>query len=402
MLLSTVVIMFLVTGKACAGPGGYAFDGQISREVLENYLARSITMLDLLTGVGNPEDNIRMLKDIGAKFAGRTLYVWGGESQLAGRLAKARELAPRIRAALPDLVLQAAIFEIVTKDVGKVPVPEWVFAEFSLPVESRNFRYEAMLFPDGRLIDHWQPGASVPDVTRPETKLWFFYLAAEYINAGCEAIHWGQVALIGAADPKHEHWWEVLSRARQYAKTHARRHMVLCDAHTPDGGPLYDGDKLLFDAHAFPLRIEDDVAQPQHGVLRVGYVDSIYGRSKGGKTVSGWTCEHLPYLVELDNWGSSGKEGQHAGDYWTWGYDEISWFAHQPEAYRNEWLRYARDWLRAHDPNGFLEMPGSRCLSYPVESKDGQKLSWYFANRPSDAVPSGFNQENAIKALWQD
>ena len=39
-------------------------------------------MLDLLTGHGDPEDNIRMLKNIGAKFAGRTIYLWGHESQL--------------------------------------------------------------------------------------------------------------------------------------------------------------------------------------------------------------------------------------------------------------------------------------------------------------------------------
>ncbi len=55
----------------------YEFDGTINRAVLENYLSRSITMLDLLTGHGNPEDNIRMLKNIGAKFAGRTIYLWG-------------------------------------------------------------------------------------------------------------------------------------------------------------------------------------------------------------------------------------------------------------------------------------------------------------------------------------
>jgi len=397
----TALLVSLVA-STLAAPADYAFDGTISREVLEHYLARSITMMDLLTGVGNPDDNIRMLKDIGAKFAGRTIYQWGGESQLAGRLATARTLVPKIREAIPDLILQAAVFEIVTADIEKVAVPDWVFVEFGLPVESRTFRYEAMLFPNGRFRDQWGKDASVPDITQLETRLWFFYAAAEYVNVGCEAIHFGQVELIGAADLTRENWWDVLSRVRKYAKTHARRHMVLCDAHTPDGGPLYQGDKLLFDSHAFPLRIEDDDAHPQNGLLRVGYIDSIYGRSKGGITPSGWKCEHLPYLVELDNWGASGKEGQHAGGGWIWGYDEISWYALQTEAYRNQWLKYAVGWIREHDPNGFLEMPGSRCLSIPVEGKSGQKLQWYFANRPSDATPTGFNQEDAIKALWAE
>lgn len=395
-------LALLTAHNARAESRDYSFDGTISREVLENYLARSITMMDLLTGSGDPDDNIRMLKNIGAKFAGRTIFRWGAESQLPQALEKARAIVPRVRAEIPDLLLQAAIFEIVTTDVNKVPVPPWVFDEFGLPAESRNFRYDAMLFPNGKYLNLWGVGGSVPDITRVETKLWFYYLAAEYMNAGCEAIHWGQVALIGAADPMHVHWWEVLSRARNYAKTHTRRHFLLCDAHTPDGGPLYDGDKLLFDAHAFPLRIEDDPGHPQHGLLRVGYTDSLYGRSKGGKTVSGWSCEHLPYLVELDNWGASGKEGQAIGAPWTWGYDEISWFAHQPENYRNDWLRYARDWLRTHDPNAFLEMPGARCLAAPVETSGGQKLSWYSANRPGPNVPTGFNQEDAIKALWAE
>ena len=54
----------------------YEFDGTITRTTLENYLSRSITMLDLLTGQGNLNDNIRMLKNVGAKFAGRSIYYY--------------------------------------------------------------------------------------------------------------------------------------------------------------------------------------------------------------------------------------------------------------------------------------------------------------------------------------
>ena len=57
----------------------YKFDGRVSRPVLENYLSRSITMLDLLTGKGDVDANIRMLRNTGAKVAGRTIYSWGGE-----------------------------------------------------------------------------------------------------------------------------------------------------------------------------------------------------------------------------------------------------------------------------------------------------------------------------------
>jgi hypothetical protein len=402
ILLAVGIGVALVCGspRASAGPPDYTFDGTIARPVLDHYLSRAITMLDLLTGAGNVEDNLRMLEHIGAKFAGRTLYRWGGESRLETILPAARTIAAKIHTLDSEMILQAGIFEIVTTDVNKVSVPEWVFTEFGLPPEKRTFRYEAMLSPVGLMVDHWSKNASVPDITRLETRLWFYYLAANYIDLGCEAIHFGQVALIGATDWKWKCWWDLLTRVRRYAHVHARRHLVLCDAHTPDGGPGFDGDKLLFDFHAFPLRIDEVPDRPPEGVLRMGYLDSIFGRSSGGLAPSGWRCEHLPYLVELDNWGASGKEGQKISGCWIWGYDEICWFARQSETYRNDWLRYAWKWIREHDPNGFLEMPGSRCLAVPVERPGGEKISWYFANRRSDTVPNGFNQEDTIRAIW--
>lgn len=45
--------------------------------------------------------------------------------------------------------------------------------------------------------------------------------------------------------------------------------------------------------------------KPQEAILKVGFSDGIYGHSKGGVTPSGWQYEHLPYLVEIDNWGVS-------------------------------------------------------------------------------------------------
>ena len=43
----------------------YRFDGTISREVLENYLSRSISMEGLLNGRGDLSDNIRMPRAYG-------------------------------------------------------------------------------------------------------------------------------------------------------------------------------------------------------------------------------------------------------------------------------------------------------------------------------------------------
>ena len=372
----------------------YHFDGSISREVLENYLSRSITMEGMLNGRGDLDDNVRMLKATGAKFIGRALCLWGGEAELLRNLERARQQIPKAHAADPDMVLQACVFEIVTTQVEQVPVPDWVFAAFKLPPERRNFRYVDMIYPEGQRRN-WGRNGSVPDVSRPETKLWFYFLAVSFIDVGCEAIHFGQVEIMNRNDRDGAHWSQVLDLVRAHAAKHARRHMVICDGHVPTGGLVRDG-KLLLDFHSFPLRIMEVPDRPQEAVLKVGFSDGIYGRSKGGVTPSGWSCEHLPYLVEIDNWGVSRRPGQAGvGGIWVWGYDEITWFAHQSRDYRAKWLRYAWDWVRQTDPSGYLQMPGSRTVRSPLDD-----LRWYHANNPSPAVPRGLGDEDAIREVW--
>lgn len=378
------------------GKRNYHFDGKISRGVLENYLSRAITTSAMLHGIGNVDDNIRMLTNTGAKLVGRAIYRWGGEAALEELLAIAKPIAMKLHEADSYIILQAAVFEIVTEQVNQIPIPSSIFGEFNIEPKKRNFRYESMLYPDGHRVNQWSRGGSVPDMSQLETRMWFTYLSARYIDIGVEAIHFGQVEIMDDRDPEHLHWRDMMNRIRQYAKKHARRHMVICDAHIPSGGIVHD-DKLMFDFHSFPLRIDEVLDSPQHGVLKMGYLDSIFGRSKGGITPSGWKCKSLPFIVELDNFGRSGREGQNIGRHWIWGYDEICWFAHQSEEYRNQWLCYAWNWVRKHDPNGHLQMPGSRVLAAPVG-----KISWYWANTASKTVPNGFNQEETIKAIWKE
>jgi hypothetical protein len=97
-------------------------------------------------------------------------------------------------------------------------------------------------------------------------------------------------------DRGFEHWEQVLNLVRAHAGKHARRHLVLCDAHVPSGGLVRNG-KLLLDFHSFPLRIMETPDKPQEAVLKVGFSDSIYGRSKGGITPSGWAWEEFRAAV---------------------------------------------------------------------------------------------------------
>jgi hypothetical protein len=415
MVVSAAACM--LTG--CLGAAeDFHFDSSISRPVLENYLSRSISFTELLhddlnkprdeeagvtvSGVqvfrsrgADPHDNLRLILSTKAKFIGRALMVWGRESNLPRFLETAKPFAEALHTADPEIVLQAADFEIVTRGVETIAIPEHVLREFGQPVTNRNFRYEAVLYPDGRFVNHWGGRGSVPDMSQLETRMWFYFLSTSYIDVGIEAIHFGQVGLMDKNDPGHAGWLDMLSRVRAYAHKHARRHFLICDAHTPTGGYVENG-KLLFDFHSFPLRIVEVTNQPYKGILRVGYSDSIFKRSKGGITPSGWSCEHLPYLVEFDNFGRS-NPGKPSKSPFIWGWDEITWFALLPEKERNDWLRYAWNWVKENDPNGHLEMPGSRVMT--PGTPDGPR--WYWANTRSDPCPNGFNTESTIKEIWE-
>ncbi len=393
---STAVILVVtfctqVSAETHAETNRYQFDRTISRPVLENYLARAISVEGVFNGRGDLDDNIRMLKELGVKYAGRSLCLWGAEHDFLANLERAKREVPKAIAACPDIVLEACVFETDSPRIERIAIPDWVFSAFSLPIEQRNFIYTNIIYPPGQRRP--MGNAQVPDVSKLETQLWFFYQAASYIDLGFEGIHFGQVEIMNGNDRENAQWEKLLTLVRAYAAKHARRHMVLCNGHTPSGGLTRD-DRLLLDFHAFPLRIKENPDKPLDAKLAVGFSDGIYNRSKGGVTFSGWKCEHLPYLVELDNWGVSKTPGQaKAGGIWVWGYDEISWFAHQSKEYRADWLQYAWDWVRTTDPNGYLQMPGSRTVSSP-------DIHWYFANNPSTAVPNGFGDEKAIRKVW--
>ena len=361
----------------------YQFDGKMTRPVLENYLARSATVASLLHL--SSDDDLRMMKNTGVKFAGRVVWMWGNESRIEGLVTKGTPFVERLHAMDPDLILQGAVFEIVTTEVDKIPIPPAVLEEFGLPVVKRCFNYRKMLYGFRHRHNHWDEGASVPDMSRLETRMWFFYVAKRWIDMGLEALHLGQVGLMDDWDRGHRHWRDLMSRIRSYARKNARRHLVLIDAHVPGGGIVHDG-KLMFDLHSFPSRPRSVEGQPHKAILEKGFSDSIYGRSKGGLTPSGWECESLPYIVELDNFGPSDHPGEYrAGDrIHVWGWDEINWFIKQPEAYRNEWLRYAYQWVRETDPNGYFQLPLRRFEHYSA----------------SMTGPHGMRQEETIKSIW--
>jgi hypothetical protein len=384
----------------------YRFDGSISKPVLENYLSRAITMVSVLQddlsqprnkkGV-DPRDNIRMILNLRAKFIGRSVRVQGREIDFPETLKIAEPFAEAIHKGDPDIILEGGVFEVITPMVETITVPKYVLEAFGQPIAERKFRYNQIAYPPEQNINH--EGRGVPDMSRVEAQMWFYYAATSFIDIGIEAMHFGQVGLMDRNDPDHKGWIHMLTKVREYAHAHARRHFVLCDAHENHGGVVADG-KLLFDFHEKPLRIVEVPGHPFTGELQVGYADSMYQASRGGITPSGWKCDHLPYLVEFDNFGGMMHEpgGHPSRRPFIWGWDEITWFGLLPEKDRDAWLAYAWKWLKQNDPEGHLEMPGSRVMD---EGKGIDGPKWFWANTRSPACPGGFNLETVIQAIWR-
>lgn len=394
----------------------YAFDTTISQVVLENYLSRAVQyvgLLDCSPEGASPyfEDDLRMLKNTGAKFVGRAAYAWDLPEDDEAHFENVRRRAAVVHAQDPQIILQACVFEIIGKGgqraddpastaplgVNDIAIPPWVFEAFNLPVVTRNFNYDKMFVAGGTGQDFWSPGYSIPDISLLETRMWFHYRACRYVQSGCEAIHLGQLAMIGDRDRASVHWRDVMDRMRQYAAKHARRHCVLFDAHVPANrlASVVNNGNLLLDYLSFPLRPRE-TKQPLQAELVKGHLDSLYGRCPGGTHPQGWKGEVIPQLYEFDNC----KTGIVAeGGILVWGADESTWFANLKPRARDKFLRYAYDWIWNNSPGGYLQMPGRRPAQFPVNRP---RQSLYVMNTKSAACPVGEGQEETVKGIWAD
>lgn len=389
----------------------YAIEnGIITEAVLNNYLDRAITESEYLNsstcntdGYYGTADDKRMLLNIGAKFIGRAMYTWGGEQKFTNDswFKSAKSKIDGIHAVDPDVIFQAALFEVVSTQVNMVPIPEWVFRAFGMSPEKRNFSFDKIRNPEGKWLNQWGNGTCVPDMCQTETQMWFYFMAVKYMECGIEAFHCGQVNLMasmGDAAAGYPAYQRLSSLIREYASNNTRRGIILLDAHCD--GILVNG-KHLFDFVSYPIRLKEvPGSEMMEAVIEKDYLDSIIGRTKAGKTPSGWSTDRLPYLVEFDNFGVSNHPGTAAEDIFCWGYDEISWFVNLSGNYASDFLRYAYGWFKKNDRMGHLQMPGMRVAAGYDNSKNPNATSPFRCNTKSSACPKGSSQESTIKDIW--
>ena len=368
---------------------GY-FYGSMPRKVLEYYLAHAASA-QWITQSDTLEDDIRVILKTGIKFLGRAAGIWKGDGKEEAHFERVRAVAERIHAADPEVILQACLFEVTYKeDLENVPVPPWVFEAFGLPVEKRNFDQAACLFPKGTCT--W---GDMPDLSRTEAQMWFYYRGRRYIDCGCEAFHMGQIHLYTGRDRGYRGIGRVIGMLRDYGAGHARRRKVIFDAHSHS---LVVNGRSLLDYNAMPLTRFPVLDRSGEKLVLVRE-----GKSGGGISPEGVYEKALPFLYEYDNWGGRDLWAyehqtyeERAWNQW-WGGDQISWFAGQDEEARNSFLDYTFKWTAVNNPDGFFAFPLMRGIGVGGDGADRV----YKLNDRSEACPGGFSQEDALAEIFR-
>nr|WP_314460282.1 hypothetical protein [uncultured Clostridium sp.] len=380
----------------------YTFDTLIEKEVLENYLSRAATAAFLIHS-NTLKDDLRAIKNLGIKFLGRAAGIWYPDPDDEEHFKISEELAGKVHEIDPEIILQACIFEAVYRPIERIRIPALVFEAFGMAPEDRCFSFDQMRFPKAPDGFWWGEDEALPDITQLETRLWFYYRAVRYIDAGYEALHLGQIHLYTADDRGMVKMEELMEKIRSYARIRARRHLVLMDAHSH--GISIRG-KLLLDYHAMPFTRYPvtDRSGDRLVLVREGF-------SEGGLNPNGFRCSSMPYLMEYDNWGGkvleypeSVTEEERAWKDW-WGYDQIGWFANQTRESQRQFLEYTALWSAIN--HAFFEIPFRRPLetaAVSIKREDNGQLDvqdYYQINQKSPDCPMGFSQEETVKRLWE-
>ncbi|MBE6835134.1 MAG: hypothetical protein E7515_02645 [Ruminococcaceae bacterium] len=368
------------------------FDGSMPRDVLEYYLSHASTAQWLYLSE-TLDDDIRAIVNAGVKFLGRASGIWKGEMPEDEHFEKSLALAEKVHKADPEIILQACIFEALYRDdVENVRIPRFVFEAFSLPFEERCFDFDKCV--SGNAEGY---GFHMPDISKTETQMWFYYRGVRYIDCGFEAFHMGQIHLYTFNDRGYKAIGKVIGMLREYGKKNARRHKVIFDAHSH---LLVVNGKSLLDYNAMPLT--------RFPVLDRGGEKLVLvreGKSGGGISPEGVYEKALPFLYEYDNWGGRDEWAQENLTYeqraWSqwWGGDQISWFAHQNEEDRNSFLDYTFKWTAINNPDAFFAFPVRRPLG---SGEVVGKYPYYQFNTRSSSCENGYSQEATVKRLLEE
>lgn len=394
--------------KDASGPLQFKGRDGLTKRILEAYLARAVSHMSIM------DDRSReFLHYTGAKFVHWSDLGWV-------RLYKDEDWQ-RITSAVDaihladwgqDVIVECGVMEAIGRSaIDSTPIPPWllkVLTDLGIqdkrvpgPNGSGYFSYEAMFDRSDevwakRMVGRWvadlEMEQSVPDLTMLETQLYYAYVIAEYIDAGFEAIMFGQTMLTGARDIGNEALHNICEFAKRWAGLRGYRGAVALSSHViyPTDYPKTPEDKArpLFTHLTWPTRLS--YTQKNAMGMHFGPDAKEEGRRQGGgEIVRLLQLPHdLPILLEIDNYGPS--KGPNA--VCDQGYDEITAYAAKNPEQRAAFLRYyyaeCRKWKnRDNMCRTYLALPGYRCLTMQLSQctlEDGtpsKPTSWYLPYR---------------------
>jgi len=380
------------------------FKNVMSRTQLESYLSRSMAAEfdSLHRGMKEYYDLINFAAKYDARYLGQCRYMgyvnalpinYGFFDSVAAIVHDIDSVYAMNGLLRP--IVEGAIFESIPKDVDSIWINADVTAAYG--VAPRPFNYDSMKY----IGDTTEVGNITPDMARTETQMYFYFLATQYLRAGIEALHMGQILLEDTTDTMHVATWDLNNKIRTFAKNYNRGLVLI----TADNLGLYlnKSDTAIYDFNSSPARVTGyysgndstwnsmwDYFESKYGGPGVLEYTSCspYGKMKGGLCYFGWYADTLPYMVKMDNTLTNNCNCLSRGGCWNvYGFDESSWFVLQTEDYRNQWLCYAYNRVKQLDPNANYRLPGRTLFTLHWD--------WYFA-----ANGYGYDQEDEIAAIW--
>lgn len=374
------------------------------------------------------EDMLRLIRNVKPKFIGDAIANWGYWDKVP-YWSRSAVLVYDIKKIDPEIIVQASPNEFVTELVvnNEGEIPQWVWDAYGLANEHRSFDIQKMKFADWQTNkSHWWeyvgynasglPNAIVPDISKQESRMWFYYVGRKYIDMGCESLNFSQAGLMNNMSTNPVYWNIVFDKLRDYARLQDPNKIryLLIASH---GKGMKDGNnRLAFDFVEGPARPSEMVSTPfslnpimvgPHMAIPLypnGGVtvlkkdacpnDEIYGKTMGGINPSGWTTEKSYGMIFLDNFGfedgsvpsqfgtpHSPPQDCYSPFYW----DEQTWFALNNKAYRDDWLKYAWYQVKFLDPWLYFSPPVRRDISV---TKNDPITRHYYANNPGTALPA--------------
>lgn len=172
----------------------YYFNGKMSKEILDNYLDRTVDMSSLSDIEGpfvneqNRVADIQIAKNLKAKFISNVVGWWEngwGQTKFDQLLNKSYQNVTELKNNDPEVICQAFIAEYTSPTIETFYIPDYVWNEFGQPIPYNNrLSYNAMLYP--MPANQWQPyGRDMSEderkwminISSVHSQMWYYFLA---------------------------------------------------------------------------------------------------------------------------------------------------------------------------------------------------------------------------------